>query len=654
MQYILQIAQRVSFRHFSQFLFLLIFSVAHFSVANAADSLEVGYRTLSFPSGVGGNSEPTAEKPESKLWFHDDLWWASMWSNTGDAYHIFYLDLSTQDWIDTGVQLDPRIDTKADALLDGDTLYVVSHIWEGSAGSASAGNRGELFRYEYDSQNKTWIPTSGFPVEVNQADGESLVIAKDTAGILWITYVKDRKVYINHTVSNDADWATPSVLPVGSAANVTDDDVSGIISFNGKIGIMWSNQSSGRITYFAVHNDGDAADSWASVEAYGSDSDDHINVKSLACDDTGGIYAAVKGGGSPTIVMVRCPGDLDPLDENNWEVHTVFGGSSGSPTRPQLLVDIYNRQVYVFVRYRENSGNGDIFYKISDLDNIDFSGDPLPFIQSSADDHINDPTTTKQCVDNRSGLVVLASDSQSRRYFHNYFQLGPDTPEQDIAVSPSPGDFGNVIVGASTIMTFTIENEGDSALAVTSSSIAGPDAAQFGIISGGGFFTINPGETSDVDVAFTPASEGNKNALLTIISDDPDENPLQVPISGIGEAPAPDIIAQPVSFDFGNIIISESDTAAIEIGNNGTQDLVVSSSSIEGTDASEFSIITGSGNFTLAPLETHLIEIRFNPSSQGNKGADLRLNSNDPNEDPFDVPLAGNGITRHAQRIANL
>ena len=218
---------------------LFLFAILGVSMPQliAQEALDLGYRTSwQYPSNTSANGEVTAEKPESKLWVHDGRWWASMWSNTGNAYHIFYLDMATHGWIDTGVQLDPRNDTKADALLDGDTLYVVSHVWNGSGGNASAGGRGQLFRYVYDSVNQTWIQNLGGPgneVEVNSAEGESLVIAKDSQGILWVTYVKNQDVYINHTVTSDADWATPFVLPVGSPANVSDDDVSGMIAFNG-------------------------------------------------------------------------------------------------------------------------------------------------------------------------------------------------------------------------------------------------------------------------------------------------------------------------------------------------------------------------------------------------------------------------------------
>src|SRR5690606_16953988 len=106
-------------------------------------------------------------------------------------------------WSDTGVVLDDRKSSKADALWDGTKLYVVSHIWTQTGLAASAGQRGELFRYSYSGGNYTL--DSGFPVEVNGATGEALVIAKDSVGTLWVTYVQNQKLWINHSIGgNDA------------------------------------------------------------------------------------------------------------------------------------------------------------------------------------------------------------------------------------------------------------------------------------------------------------------------------------------------------------------------------------------------------------------------------------------------------------------
>src|ERR671937_2442762 len=83
--------------------------------SGSAATGDIGYRDQSFN---GAGTAPTGSKPESKLWWNDGSWWASMWA-TGGGFHIFRLDDLTQTWIDTGVAIDTRTGTRADTLWDG-------------------------------------------------------------------------------------------------------------------------------------------------------------------------------------------------------------------------------------------------------------------------------------------------------------------------------------------------------------------------------------------------------------------------------------------------------------------------------------------------------------------------------------------------------
>jgi hypothetical protein len=96
-----------------------------------AQSSQVGYADFNYGATVV--SAPTGEKPESKLWWNDGLWWGDLFSPAANSYHIYRLNLSTQTWVDTGTAIDDRPSTKGDALWDTATqkLYVVSHGGQG-------------------------------------------------------------------------------------------------------------------------------------------------------------------------------------------------------------------------------------------------------------------------------------------------------------------------------------------------------------------------------------------------------------------------------------------------------------------------------------------------------------------------------------------
>jgi hypothetical protein len=68
-----------------------------------------------------------------------------------------------------------------------------------------------------------------------------------------------------------------------------------------------------------------------------------------------------------------------------------------------------------------------INYKKTKLDAIRFDPkDPgVPFIKSTTDLQLDDPTSTKQNLNSATGLVVLASDEETFYYFHNDLALNP-------------------------------------------------------------------------------------------------------------------------------------------------------------------------------------------------------------------------------------
>ncbi|MDM8522642.1 choice-of-anchor D domain-containing protein [Desulfococcaceae bacterium HSG8] len=102
-----------------------------------------------------------------------------------------------------------------------------------------------------------------------------------------------------------------------------------------------------------------------------------------------------------------------------------------------------------------------------------------------------------------------------------------------ISVSRESLSFGKIMVGSSESETLTIGNSGNVSLEIGMLSITGTDTSGFEIendaCSG---LTIAPSETCTFDVKGSPASEGEKNALLEIPSDDPDT--LTVPLVMVG------------------------------------------------------------------------------------------------------------------------
>ena len=416
-------------------------------VARAAPG-DIGYEG---PSWQGATTDPSGSKPESKLWWNDGSWWGSLYHQASTDFHIFRLNTSTQTWVDTGVALDDRPTSRADVLWDGTKLYVASHIFvnNGSAPAANAGEASRLYRYSYNSATDTYTPDAGFPVTINLYKPETLVIDKDSTGKLWATWTQDedKRVWVNRTLNNnDQTWGTPFV-PNVSGTTIATDDISSLVPFGGdKIGLMWSNQAASAM-YFAVHVDGASDTTWeASRTALQGpkNADDHINLKSLQADGTGRVFAAIKTSHSTSssplvMLLVRNPATGD------WASH-VYGRVSENHTRPIVLLDEQAGVIHMFAPGPAAAGgsNDEIIYeKTAPTNNIAFAlGMGTPVIKDADNIEMNDVTSTKQNVNATTGLVVLASNATTRRYWHHYDPLGPGTPaapSANFTASPTQG-----------------------------------------------------------------------------------------------------------------------------------------------------------------------------------------------------------------------
>jgi PKD repeat protein len=385
----------------------------------------IGFQDM---STQGAGSAPTGEKPESKLWFNDGSWWGVLFDSASQTHHIFRLDRTSQSWVDTGVVVDSRPHSRADALWDGQHLYVASHLFATSSATAAPGNPARLNRYSYDSAGKSYALDAGFPVSINDYSTETLTVDKDSTGVLWASWTRGSQVYVNRTTGGDGVWGTPFVLPVSGATSLASDDISAVAAFGHQIGVMWSNQDASAM-YFAVHADGDPSGSWqqSRTAVQGPNSaDDHINLKALEGDPAGHVFAAVKtsldeagGTNSAPLILVLA---RDPAT-GNWS-SAVFGRISDCHTRPMLMLDSQRQVLHVFATAPDSgcpfSGTaGSIFSKTSPMSPLTFPlGRGTPVMRDVASPNLNNVTGSKQSVNDSTGLVVVASNDATKRYWH--------------------------------------------------------------------------------------------------------------------------------------------------------------------------------------------------------------------------------------------
>ena len=603
------------------FVAIALVLVTNIVIANASTPLDIGYFDFNYPPGTGANGEPTGEKPQSKLWYHDGSWWGSLWSVAGNAYHIYQLDWNTQTWIDTGVELDNRIETRADTLTDGDTLYVISNVYHDRAQNVSAGSRGQFYRYSYNAG--TYELDDGFPIEVTDSRGESHVIAKDSTGRLWVTYTVNQQVMLTYSNANgggDLDWAQPFVLPVATSSTAA-DDTSSIIAFDGYIGVMWSRQLTNNSMHFAVHKDSDPTNQWKTKAIYTVSGDDHMSLRSLQSDNAGKVFALFKTSapdGAPGLIMLGVcdSASTDCVGNGDWDFYPVFTGASTDPTRMVMSIDVTNRDIYVFGHIRNGlpKTGSNIYYKRSDLDNISFPGGVgTPIISSTKYTAMNNVSTMRQNADASTGIVVIAADDVKRAYVHGCIDLSTHgssvclSPNSEVATHYGSASY-QISEHGGISLTVSVELTLPSAVPVSVKYATSDGTATAGLdyVATSGTMTFAPGELSktfQIPIIDDALAEDPETINLTL-SDGPTTFPETAVVTLYDDDKIPQVSFAATSFegqeDLGNGVF------AVELSSPFHVPVSVHYATSNGTAVAPGDYTSQSGTITFNPTETYI------------------------------------------------
>ena len=206
---------------------------------------------------------------------------------------------------------------------------------------------------------------------------------------------------------------------------------------------------------------------------------------------------------------------------------------------------------------------------------------------------------------------------------------------------------GSTVVGSAGITTeFLVKNVGTAPLTGLALVVDGPDfsAASLGATS------LAPGASATVELTFRPVAAGNRAGSLFIASNDADENPFRIALSGTGVG-VPEISVQHpagVELTDGTAAVNFSNS---DLGSTGPAEIITirnaGTASLTG-----LTVVSGSSEFiasqpasgTLAPGTSTTFQIAFKPTAAGTRTATLQITSNDADENPFDISLVGNGV----------
>ncbi len=487
---------------------------------SASTPVIAGYRDFNY-SGGGPTSEPTEEKPESKVWFHDGFWWGVLWDASLETFRIHRLDPATQNWTSTGPDVDARDRSSADALSDGNTLYISSRAKDNhkdSDGPATA----IFLRYSYNAGSQSYTVDSGFPVDIpGTARTRALTIAKDSNDKLWATWTLNSRVMVNRSLADDLTWGTAFELP-GQGNLLDANDLSAAVNLGGDIGIGWSQQDDQQL-YFMVHESDSADTTWSLRESVfpsgsGNIADDHIN---FACSPNGTVVltnkTALGGAGVPVVYL-----NLRDPATGLWENHVVWV-KEDDPTRPIAIINSDTDSVYVFAKIDAILPKS-IYMKSAHLSNPVFgSGLGRVAIKSLQEDDTNNPTSTKSCVTNASGLLVLASSKSSKNYLHSSLDFNNILPQ-------ALPDEGNTNETTPVLLDVTAnDSDSDGSLDLSSVVVVADPAngvTSVSTVTGAVTYTPNPGFSGVDTFYYTVADNDGANAVAAAVTITVNDSPV--------------------------------------------------------------------------------------------------------------------------------
>ncbi len=370
--------------------------------------------------GGTGPGSPTGDRAQSKLWIAGGAWWAAMVEPRSLQYHIYELVDGGKSWRDTGTLIDERRSAQPDCLWDGTHLYIVSATTTKTDSGAA-----RLIRYSFDPKARRFTLDTNFPVTITATGVDSIVLARDSTGQLWTTYVgDDGQVNVNRTLGDDLHWGAPFALP-GPGSLVTPADVATIVAFGpARIGVMWTSRSTGAL-YLASHQDGDPEDVWAAPESAIQDRGIVNDQLKVVATDDGRLYAVIttalgddpaSPSTAPQVLL------LSRAVDGTWS-SVLVSQLRDQSTSPLVAVDETTGIAYVMATTPRRGGA--INFKRSRVDAPSFTtGAGSPLIADPTVPLTARGTTTKGGVTTATGLAVLAYDPATARYVHGVMDLG--------------------------------------------------------------------------------------------------------------------------------------------------------------------------------------------------------------------------------------
>jgi hypothetical protein len=196
--------------------------------------------------------------------------------------------------------------------------------------------------------------------------------------------------------------------------------------------------------------------------------------------------------------------------------------------------------------------------------------------------------------------------------------------------------FPALLVGSYDSLSVTLQNTGTVAVTVSAVSISGTNASDFAVFDA--CTTIAAGSGCALPVAFVPGAAGLRVATLKIV-DSATGSPQTVTLTGYGLA-LNAALSIPQALAFPTVTVGSYLLESIPIYNIGNTTVLFTSTTITGTNATDFQVFGSCAQMT--PGAGCTIYIAFTPTNTGTRTASIQFTDNATGS-PQSVTLSGIG-----------
>lgn len=168
---------------------------------------------------------------------------------------------------------------------------------------------------------------------------------------------------------------------------------------------------------------------------------------------------------------------------------------------------------------------------------------------------------------------------------------------------------------------------------------------------------LEGGERTTVELVWNTDPDATGELVFSLGSDDVSTTG-SIEVADLSDSDGDDPVTaeidiEPRTLDFGEPAVGETVVLELELTNrvHAQSDLEIVSTAVVGQDPEDFEVVSGEAPVTLAPGETHTMEIAFTPTHEGIQNAQLRVISTAENEPQIDVWLSNTGAYLVVQEV---